>query len=258
MLRWPEALGAGGADIILLQHLEHGGAGNARDQRDVDAAERDGRQDQVLQPWPEAFGERRVALHRKPFEFEREHIGEDVSDHKDRKREAEHGECHDGAVDPASRLPGRDHAERHRDHDGQDEGERHQRQRRLDPLRDQGRDRQVGEDRGAEIAVQDAPEPAPELDQERPVEAEALANALNVGGARLVAGDHRRRIARRDVEQAEHEQRDDRHHRHGRQNAPEDIREHVGSPRRHAVFDTPQKKGSGPFTIPETFLRHAV
>ncbi len=32
---------------------------------------------------------------------------------------------------------------------------------------------------------------------------------------------------------------------------------HVGLPRRHAVFDTPQKKGSGPFTMPETFLRHA-
>ena len=44
----PQALGAGGADIVLLQHLEHGGAGDARDQRDVDAAERDGRQDQVL------------------------------------------------------------------------------------------------------------------------------------------------------------------------------------------------------------------
>ena len=97
-----------------------------------------------------------------------------------------------------------------------------------------------------------------EPDQERPVEAEALANALDVGRARLVAGDHRRRIARRDVEQAEHEQRDDRHHGDGREDAPEDIREHVGLLRRHAVFDTPQKNGSGPFAMPETFLRHAV
>ena len=106
--------------------------------------------------------------------------------------------------------------------------------------------------------MQDVPEPGPELDQKRPVEAEALANALDVGGARLVAGDHRRRIARRDVEQAEDEQRDDPHHGQGRENAPEDIREHVGSPRRHAVFDTPQKNGSGPLAMPETFLRHAV
>ena len=106
--------------------------------------------------------------------------------------------------------------------------------------------------------MQDVPEPAPELDQKRPIEAEALANPLDVGGARLVARDHRRRIARRDVEQTEDEQRDDRHHRDGRENAPQDIREHVGSPHRHAVFDTSQKKGSGPFTIPEMFLRHAV
>ena len=106
--------------------------------------------------------------------------------------------------------------------------------------------------------MQDMPEPGPELDQKRPVEAEALAYALNVGGARLVACDHRRRIARRDVEQAEDEQRDDPHHGQGRENAPEDIREHVGLLRRHAVFDTPQKNGSGPFAIPETFLRHAV
>ena len=106
--------------------------------------------------------------------------------------------------------------------------------------------------------MQDVPEPAPELDQKRPVETEALADALDVGGARLIARDHRGRIARRDVEQAEDEQRHDRHHWHGRENAPEDIRDHVGSPHRHAVFDTPQKNGSGPFTIPETFLRHAV
>jgi hypothetical protein len=93
---------------------------------------------------------------------------------------------------------------------------------------------------------------------EVPVEAEALANTLDVGGARLVACDHHGRIARRDVEQAEDEQRDDRHDRQGRENAPENIGEHVGSPHRYAVFDTPQKKGSGPFAIPETFLRHAV
>ena len=43
-----EALGPRRADVVLLQHLEHGRAGDAGDQRDVDAAERDRRQDQVL------------------------------------------------------------------------------------------------------------------------------------------------------------------------------------------------------------------
>jgi hypothetical protein len=108
------------------------------------------------------------------------------------------------------------------------------------------------------IEVQDMPDPAPELHQKRPVEAEALAYALNVGRARLIASDHRGRIARRDVEQAEDEQRDDPHHGQGREYAPQNIRDHVGLLRRHTVFDTPQKKGNGPLAIPETFLRHAV
>ncbi len=57
--------------------------------------------------------------------------------------------------------------------------------------------------------MQHVPEPAAEADKERPVEAERGADALDSLGRRLVAGDHRRRIARRDVEQAEDEQRDD-------------------------------------------------
>ena len=44
-LRQP--LGVGGADVVLRQHVEHAGAGHARDQRDVDHAERDARQDQM-------------------------------------------------------------------------------------------------------------------------------------------------------------------------------------------------------------------
>ena len=52
-----QALGVGGADIVLLQHLQHRGAGDAGDQRHVGDAERHRRQDQ-------AFGERPQALAR--------------------------------------------------------------------------------------------------------------------------------------------------------------------------------------------------
>ena len=123
---------------------------------------------------------------------------------------------------------------------------------------DHGRDRQIGEDRGAEIAVQNAPDPASELDQERTVETQTLANALHILRARLVARDHHGGITRRDVEQAEHEQRDDCHHRQGRDDATEDVREHLASAYHHADFDTFQKNGSGPLVMPETFLRQAV
>ena len=112
--------------------------------------------------------------------------------------------------------------------DRQAERERHQRQGRLDALRDHGRDRQVGEDRLAEIAVQDLPDPLAEADQERPVEAEARPDALHVGRRRLVARDHRGGIAGGDVEQAEHEQRHHRHHRDGRDDAAGDVGQHGG------------------------------
>jgi hypothetical protein len=159
----------------------------------------------------------------------------------------------------STQLPAfRSHAERHGDKNGQDQGKRHQRERRLDTLCDQRGNRQIGKDRGAEIEVQDMPEPGPEPDQKRLVEPQTLANTLDVGGARLVARDHHRRITRRDVEQAEDEQRDDCHHWHGRKNAPQDIGQHVASPLRQADFDTPQKNGSGPFAIPLMFFRHAV
>ena len=43
------ALGARGADVVLLQHLEHARAGDARDQRDVDRRERERRQRDVAE-----------------------------------------------------------------------------------------------------------------------------------------------------------------------------------------------------------------
>jgi hypothetical protein len=52
-------------------------------------------------------------------------------------------------------------------------------------LRDEIGDREVGEDRSAEIAMQDAPGPVAELDEEGPFETEALADALDIGGGRL-------------------------------------------------------------------------
>src|SRR3546814_17485312 len=48
---------------------------------------------------------------------------------------------------------------------------------RLDPLRDELRDRQVGEDRDAEVPAKQLPQPRQELDVDRPVEPEIGADA---------------------------------------------------------------------------------
>jgi hypothetical protein len=105
--------------------------------------------------------------------------------------------------------------------------------------------------------VQQPPRPFGELHQERPVEPEVLPDTLDIGRRRLIACDHRGRIARRDEQQTEHEQRDHHHDRDGRQNTPDDVGEHAPSLPRQAVLDTFQKNGNGPFTMPLTFLRHA-
>ena len=39
--------------------------------------------------------------------------------------------------------------------------------------------------------------------------------------------------------------------------SPRKPGEESGAPAHHAVFDTPQKNGSGPLTMPDTFLRQA-
>ena len=223
----PDALGARGADVILLQDFQHGGTGDAGNQRDIHATERDGGQDQVLKPGPEALGDWRIALHWQPIELERKHIGEQVTHDENRHREAEHRKRHDGAIDQGIRSPCRYYADRYGDADGKRQGHRHQRQRRLRALRDQRGDREVGEDRRAEIAVKDLPEPFTEPDQKRPVEPEAHADARDVVRGSLVARDHRRRVAGRDVEQAEHEQRHHHHHRDGGHDAPDDVAQHI-------------------------------
>ena len=56
----------GGADVVLLQHLEHAGARHARDQRHVDERQVDARAAPGGAATGRAVGERRVALHRQP------------------------------------------------------------------------------------------------------------------------------------------------------------------------------------------------
>ena len=106
-------------------------------------------------------------------------------------------------------LPGREHAEADRERHGDEEGRQRERQRRLDALADELHHRLVREDRDAEIALHDGGGPAQELHRQRIVEAEALADAGDLLRARVVAGDDRRRIAGREMQQQEHEHADD-------------------------------------------------
>jgi hypothetical protein len=99
----------------------------------------------------------------------------------------------------------------------------------MTTLRDQARDREVGEDRDAEIAAQQRPQPDRELLDHRPVEAELGPHRRDRLVGRILARDDRRRIARREAQQEEHEQRHHRHHRQGREQSADDVGGHDGS-----------------------------
>ena len=62
------------------------------------------------------------ALHRQPAQVDGKDLDQHIADHEHRDREADHRQSHHEAVDPGAVFPCRDHAERHRDHDREDDG----------------------------------------------------------------------------------------------------------------------------------------
>jgi len=177
--------------------------------------------------WPTPLADRREPLHRQPFKLEREEISQQIADHEHRRGEAEHRQHHHQPVDPRALLPRRQHAHRDRHDQRQHHGQHHERKRRLQALRDHVRDRQVGEDRGAQVAVQYVPQPVAEAHQERPVEPERRTDAVDIRGRRLVPRNDRRRVTGREIEQAEHEEGNGQHHRDGGEDASDSVGEHV-------------------------------
>ena len=167
-----------------------------------------------------------VALHRQPFEADRKQTDQQIGQHEHRHRKCEHRETHHEPVSPGAGLRGGYYSDRHRDQHRDDERQQSQRHSRLHALSDQRGHRQIGENRRAEVAVQQPPDPAAELHQERLVQTELRADALDVVGGRNVTGDNRGRIARRQEQQREHEQRDHRHDDQRRAEPAQNIDDH--------------------------------
>ena len=221
-----QALGIGGPDIVLRQHLQHRGACDAGDQRHVGDAQRHRRQDQALGEGPEPFPDRLVTLHRQKLPLHGEEVDQDIGQHEARHGEAQHGKAHDQTVDQLARLPRRQHADGNGQRHRHEQGRERQRHGRLETLGDEARHRQVGEDRDAHVALQELRRPDEELLDHRTVEAELGADGRDRLGRGVLAGDDRRRIARREPQQKEHEQR---HHRHDGQRgeqAADDVSGH--------------------------------
>ena len=191
-----DALCAGGADVVLAEHVEHRCARHARDQRDIDEGQRAGRQDDALEERAETRGDAAEALHRHPAQVDGEDLDQDVADTKtgtekpstDRpitKRSIQ-VPCFQAAMTPrgtATRT-----ARMMVDSAIEIEGST----RVADHLHVPA----VGDQRRAEIAVQQLADPGDELHDQRLVEAERGADALEPFGRRVVAGEDRGGIAR--------------------------------------------------------------
>ncbi len=223
-----DTLGARGADVILAEHVEHRRPRHPRDQRDIDKGQRAGRQDDSFEERTEARRDAFKALHRHPVQVDRKDLDQDIADHEHRHREAHHGEAHHEAVDPGAVLPCRDYAERHRDQDGENDGADRHRDRRLDPLADHLQHRHVRDQGDSEIAVQQPADPGEELRVQWLAKAERGADLFELFRRRVVAGQDRGRIARRQPQQQEHEQRNHAHHGDGGEDAAKQISEHFG------------------------------
>ena len=188
------------------------------------------RQHEVVGPGANALAQGLVALDGKHVQGHGQPIDQEVGNHKDRQREAEHGQRHDGMIDPGIGAPGRDHADRYGEQDHHDGGGDGERNRRLHALGQKPRDRLVGKDRNAEVAAQQATEPDRELLIERPIETELAANVGNLLRRGMVAGDQPGRVAGTEMENGEHHDRHDAEHRQGGQDPPCDIAIHFHTP----------------------------
>ena len=138
------------------------------------------------------------------------------------------GERHDARepVDEAVALLRGDDPERHAD----DRADEERRERQLDRVGqhrgDVRRDRAVGDERAAEIALRDLDHELAVLHQDRLIEPEPLAQRVPRRGARLVAEHHDGRIAGHDPDEQEHQRQHRPQGRHGEEQALGDEAEH--------------------------------
>src|SRR3546814_18985516 len=98
-----------------FRSLDRRGARRARNERNEDDAERQGRQRDVGEERAEALEGAAVALHRQKLKLHRDDVDQDIAEHEDRHGEADDREQHDEAVEEAAGFTRGDGAERHSD-----------------------------------------------------------------------------------------------------------------------------------------------
>ena len=156
-----KALGAGGAHVVLANHIEHAGAGQPDDERRVRGRERDGRQQQVAQVGEASLAEDRgIARARQPAQRGREDQYQVQAHPEGRNRRREHGGARQALVEPASVADRGHHSNRKSEDDDPHHRHEGQQDAGLQPVDDQIQHRGLKEDRLSEIAPGDGLEPS--------------------------------------------------------------------------------------------------
>ena len=169
-----QAFGAGGADVVLAELFEHGGADHAGEDGGEGAAHGEGGQDEV--------GERSGAGDGEPSEFDGEEQDEDGAEGEVGERQAEEADDGEQAVVPAIAAVGGADAGGDREAERDEQRRQREAQRVGIGLGEAERDGVVEADGASEVAVEDAFPVVEVLLAERGVEAVGVAGGGDVGG----------------------------------------------------------------------------
>src|SRR5215470_3323817 len=204
-----QPLGAGGADVVLADDLEHARSRETRQGGGRGGAEGDGGQHEMPQHvgHPAAVGRAHPARG-KPAELEREH-----DDQHDAR--PEHGQAHSGdshahahAIEPRVLLHRGDNAGDQAEENGDDERARGEEQGGLEAQEHLGQHGAPEGNGAAEIAARHLADPVQVLDDERLIEPEVTAETFHVFLGRLGAEHDGSRVSRGQVQDGEDQHRD--------------------------------------------------
>src|SRR5215213_3651397 len=242
-----EALGAGGADVVLAHHVEQVRAEEARVDRRERGREDEPREQQRRGPLDGVVGERRVlarALEDRDelAEVVGEEVDRDEADPVDRRGDGQQGEAHGGSVEDRAPLDGGDDPDRDADQQPHDRAADRERGGGGEPIEQGLPDRDVVLVRVAEVEVEDqVPHVDQVLDVPRLVEPQVLPDRRDQLRRRLAAGAQDGGIGRRHHD--EHQERDEADDEQ-QQDRPEQPSDDVGD---HGSLGGagPRRRGAG-------------
>ena len=215
-----QSLGAGHLDVVGGQDLQHRGAQGLHEYRREEQRDGQGRQGQVHHVAEKALAVPGDGQEAEP-QAEQQH---QQQAHPERRHgEADHAADADGVIDRPIPVAGREQRQRQRQHHGDEGAVRQQEDGDLEPLADDGGDRRLLDDRGAQVTVQGVPDEPHVLHREGLVEAQ-----LGVGrGHHLVrrpAVQHDADgVARHELNGEERDQRHAEHDEHHLAQPAEDV-----------------------------------